>query len=206
MVLAMFVDAGRADLLGALAGGRVFVTPTVLDPDETPPFAQQPTAEFAKGTFYFQQRLGLPVDAVRHHRRVAFYSARGNAWRPIELSTDELGMTAHLLNPSTWEQAAQIAPSVRVKRIDRGEAECAAVALTRKWTLWSDDAAIVALLSALHPDHPFERINDLLARGVRENLIGCNAASELYNDVFKGQLKLWTRLVLGCENGELVVQ
>jgi hypothetical protein len=53
MVLAMFVDAGLVDLLAALAGGNLFVSPTILDPDETPPFSQQPIAEFARGTFYF---------------------------------------------------------------------------------------------------------------------------------------------------------
>jgi hypothetical protein len=123
MVLAMFVDAGRADLLAALAGGSLFVSPTILDPAETPPFSQQPIAEFAMGTFYLQQRLGQSVDAVRHHRRVAFYSAKGTLWQPVMLLADELRATA-----------------------------------------------------------------------------------DLYNQVFKGQLNLWTRLVLGCRDDELVVQ
>jgi hypothetical protein len=206
MVLAMFVDAGLVDLLAALAGGNLFVSPTILDPDETPPFSQQPIAEFARGTFYFQQRLGRPVEAVRHHRRVAFYSAKDTDWQPVSLSTDELQATADLLNPATWRRATEIDPSVRVKRVDRGEAECAAVALTRGWTLWSDDAAIIALLGALYPGRPVERISDLLARGVCEGLISCQEAADLYNDVFKGRLKLWTRLVLGCEGGELIVQ
>jgi len=153
-----------------------------------------------------QQRLGQPVDAVRHHRRVAFYSAKGTLWQPVLLSADELRATADLLDPATWQRATMADPSVRVKRIDRGEAECAAVALARGWTLWSDDAAIIALLGALYPGQPVERISDLLARGVREGQLECQDAADLYNDVFKGRLKLWTRLVLGCRDDELVVQ
>jgi hypothetical protein len=206
MVLAMFVDANRVALLAELATGHVFVSPTVIDPDERPPFHQQPTAEFAKGAYYFQQRLGLPVDAVRLHRRVAFYASMGTVWRPAVLSTAELQLTATLLDPTTWQQAMAIDPSVRVKKVDRGEAECAAVALTRNWTLWTDDAAIVALLAALHPGHPVERISDLLARGVRAGLIACQDAADLYNVVFKGQLNLWTRLVLSCQEGDLVAR
>ena len=99
-----------------------------------------------------------------------------------------------------------IDPSIRVKKVDRGEAECAAVALIRKWTLWTDDAAIVALLAALHPGHPVERISDLLVRGVRTGLIACQSAADLYNNVFKGQLNLWTRLVLSCQGVNLVPQ
>lgn len=206
MVLAMFVDAGRADLLAELAAGNLFVSPTVLDPGEVPPFSQQPIAEFAKGAYYFQQRLGRPVDAVRHHRRVAFYSTEGVLWRAVSLSTDELRATADLLDPATWQRAAGVDPAVRVKRIDRGEAECAAVAVTRGWTLWSDDAAIIDLLGALHPEQPVERISNLLVRGVREELIACQDAADLYNEVFKGQLNLWTRLVLDCEGDELVAR
>lgn len=52
MVLAMFVDADRAALLSDLAGGRLFVSPSIFDPAEAPPYSVQPTSEFAQGAFY----------------------------------------------------------------------------------------------------------------------------------------------------------
>ncbi|MGH2530925.1 MAG: hypothetical protein ACRDJW_01345 [Thermomicrobiales bacterium] len=206
MVLAMFVDADQVPLLSALAGGPIFVPPTIIDPEEIPPFGQQPTAEFAKGAFYLQQRLGRPLDAVRFQRRVAFYLDVNSRWRLVELSHAELRRTDELMDPTTWRQAGATDPSIRVKKIGRGEAECAAVAIARGWTLWSDDAAIVNLLAALHPGHPVERISDLLARAVREGLIACDTAADLYNTIFKETLGLWTRLALHCRDGQLVAQ
>ena len=206
MVLAMFVDADRADLLPALAGGRLLVPPSIVNPEEAPPFARPPMAEFARGAFYLQQRLARPLDAVRFSRRMAFYAGAGAAWLPAELSVAELALADSFAHPATWQRAAAIDPAVRVKRIGRGEAECAAVAVTRGLTLWSDDAAIVDLVTTLHPGHPVERINDLLARAVREELMACEAAAGLYNDVFKGTLRLWTTLTLACRGGQIVVQ
>jgi hypothetical protein len=199
MILAMFIDAGHAALLSALAAGRLFVTPAVIDPAEAPPFIHPPTAEFARGTFYLQQRQGHPVEAVRFHRRVAFYLDINAAWRSALLSIHELQQAEVFVDAATWRRE-------RVKRIGRGEAECAAVAVMRGWTLWSDDAAIIALLAALYPERPVERISDLLARAVREGLIACEAAVDLYNDVFKGRLGLWTTRTLACHNSQIVVR
>lgn len=204
VVLAMFVDAGRAELLSEVGAGQVFVPPSILDPQETPPFVQQPTAEFARGAFSLQQRMGLPFEEVRLSRRMAFYLDQGKVWQPVLLSVDELRETDNLLNPATWALASVADASVRVKRIDRGEAECAAVAIARNGTLWTDDAAIVALLSSLYPDQPVERISDLLVRGVEERLISCSDAAMLYNVEFKDHFSLWTTLTLGCDDERLV--
>jgi hypothetical protein len=204
MVLAMFVDADRLPLLTALAGGRLFITPSIADPIERPPFNSQPTAEFARGAYYFQGRLGYPLDAVRLNRRTAFYLAMGDAWRPTPLSPNELQLAATFVDPATWRRAEAADPRVRIKKLDRGEAECAAVAVTRRWRLWSDDAAVVGLLAALYPNHPTERISDLLERAVAERLIPCDDATHLYNNDFKTTLRLWARLTAACERGGLV--
>lgn len=206
MVLAMFVDADQTPLLSALAGGQVFVPPTIIDPYDVPPFARQPTAEFAKGAFYLQQRLAHPVDAVRFQRRMAFYLDTGTAWQPVVLSLQELQRVDELLDPTLWQRATGGTRSRRVNRVARGEAECAAVALARGWTLRSDDAAIIDLLAALSPRHPVERISDLLARAVHEGLLGCREGVDLYNRVFKGMLGLWTTRTLHCQNDQIVVQ
>jgi hypothetical protein len=121
VVLAMFVDAGRAALLSELAAGQVFVPPSILDPQETPPFAQQPVAEFGRGALYLQQRLRMPFEALRFHRRTAFYLDAGTVWQPVVLSVDELRQTDDLVNPATWARATASDDSVRIKKIDRGE-------------------------------------------------------------------------------------
>ena len=206
MVLAMFVDTGRASLLSDLAGGRLYVTPSVVDPDETAPFARQPVAEFAKGIFAAQRDLSRLVHARRIERRAAFYRMVGTARRPVRLSYGELVRGRYFASPAARIDARRANPARRVTRISAGEAESAAVAVTRGWTLWSDDTAIVNLLAALHPGHPVERISHLLVRAVREGLLPCQEAADLYNQAFKRTLGLSTVLTLTCENGELVIR
>lgn len=206
MVLAMFVDADHARLLSALAGRSVYVTPSVIDPEETPPFARQPVAEFAKGIFAAQRDLSQPLHTMRVQRRTAFYRAVGAAWRPVRLSYAELQQARYFASPAAREAARQADPTLRVKRVSAGEAEAAAVAVARGWTLWSDDAAIVNLLAALYPDHPVERISDLVMRAAREELLPCQEAADLYNDTFKGMLGLWTTRTLICDSNNLIVQ
>jgi hypothetical protein len=206
MVLAMFVDSGQAALLPALAGGALFVPPSIIDPDETPPFPAQPMAEFARGAFYLQERQGQPLAAVRFHRRTAFYLDIQTAWRPAVLSIAELHQADAFTTPTTWERAHVVDPSRRITRISRGEAECAAMAVTRGWTLWTDDSAILNLLAILHPDQPVERISDLLIRAAREGWIGCEEAADLYNEVFRTTFGLWTTYVLVCDNGQVTIQ
>ena len=195
MVLAMFVDAGKIELLVSLADGRLFVTPTVADADEIPPYAGEPGAEFARGLFRSQAEAGAQ-HANRVARRTAFYHAIGEIWSPVALTETELRDAQRLLQPATRIAAQQINPAFKFKRVGGGEAEAAAVALSRGWTLWSDDAAIVGLLAAMHPEHPIERIGRLLMRAVNEGLLSCEDAAHLYNGTFKQDLGLWTSLTL----------
>ncbi len=202
MVLAMFVDAGQFEVLVSLAGGRLFVTPTVADADEMPPYASEPVAEFARGLFRSQAEAGA-MHANRVARRTAFFQASGAQWLPVALTVAELHDTQRLLQPATRTAAQKINPAFKFKRVGAGEAEAAAVALSRGWTLWSDDAAIVGLLAALHQGHPVERIGRLLKRAVNEGLLSCEDAAHLYNDAFKRDLGLWTSITLRCRGGRL---
>lgn len=206
MVLAMFVDADRAALLSDLAGSRLFVSPSIFDPAESPPYAAQPTSEFARGAFYLQGRLGEPLAAVRLHRRTAFASDVGTTWQPVALSHDELRQVETLVSPATWQHAEALDPSRRIKRVSRGEAECAAVALRRGWSIWTDDTAIIALLTVLYPEQRIERISDLLIRAARSGLLGCHEAADLYNDVFNATLRRWTTYSLVCAGGQVTIQ
>jgi hypothetical protein len=206
MVLAMFVDADRVPLLSALAGGSVYVTPSVIDPAETPPFARQPVAEFARGVFAAQRDLSQPHLATRVQRRTAYYRVVGTAWRTVSLSLSELQLARFFASPAAREAARRADPTLRVKRVGAGEAEAAAIAVSRDWTLWSDDADIINLLAALHPGQPIERISDLLIRSVRQGFLTCQEAADLYNGVFSDTLNLWTTYSLVCDNGEVTIQ
>lgn len=204
MVLAMFVDAGQFDVLVALAGGRLYATPTVADVDEIPPYATEPVAEFARGLFRSQgEASALHINRVT--RRTDFFQAAGELWSPVALTVAELLDAQRLVHPATRAAARAIHPAFKFKRVGVGEAEAAAVALARGWTLWSDDAAIVGLMAALHPDHAVERIGRLLMRAVHDGLLNCEDAAHLYNATFKQELGLWTSLTLRCHHGRLIV-
>ena len=205
MVLAMFVDADRVLPLSALAGGSVYATPSVIDPAEMPPFARQPVAEFARGIFAAQRDPSQSRYATRIQRRTAFYQAVGSSWSPVSPSLSEVRLAHYFASPAARAASRQANPTFKARRIGAGEAESAAVAVTRGWTLWSDDAAIINFLAVLHPDHPVERISDLLIRAAREGLLGCQEAADLYNDVFRDTLGLWTTYALVCDGGQVIM-
>jgi hypothetical protein len=198
MVLAMFVDAGRAELLPQLADGPICLTPTILDPSEQPSLAMRPQSEFARGLHRAEQNRADPLSARRYARRAHFLTQQ-ESWQPIELSRDELRLAHTLTMEETRRRVRKIDPAFKSRRIDPGEAECAAVAISRDWTLWSDDQAIISLIRALKPYCQVERICGLLERAVSERLMICPDAAHLYNDIFKGELNLWTKLSLYCD-------
>ena len=207
MVLAMFVDANHVALLLALAGGSVYVPPSVLDPTEMPPYTHLPISEFAKGLYEAQQDLSQPLLAARAQYRSGFYQNQPVGWwRPVALSSAEFQLAHYLTTRSARDEARRRSAALRTKRIAVGEAECAAVAIERGWTLWSDDNSIVELVRTLYPQCHIERLCGLLVRAVDEGLIECDAACDLYNQVFKGQLNLWTRLVMRCEAGRAICE
>lgn len=199
VVLAMFVDADYATLLLSLAAGSVYLTPSIVDSHEHPPFVDPPVSEFSKGLYEAQQDLGDPFMARRAQRRTAFYAAQAvGLWYPVDLSETELGLAGMLTSREIRDAARQMDPTFKTLRIDPGEAECAAVAIERGWTLWSDDHAIVTLVRTLYPQCRVERLCGLLVRAVDEGLIDCAEAQYLYNHVFKGELNLWSKLSLDC--------
>lgn len=200
----MFVDAGYTSLLSALAGGSLFVTPTVLDESEIPPFVLQPSSEFSRGIFHAMERQSELHYARRVQRRTAFLTSEAPVWQSVQLSMAELRQAHYFTTALARNHAKQANPSARIRRISQGEAECAAVAATRGWVLLTDDNAIVNLINALFPGHPVERISDMLIRAAHEGLIACQDAADLYNNVFKGSLSLWSSLSARCCNGQLV--
>lgn len=175
----------------------------MADVDEMPPYATEPVAEFARGLFRSQGEPGA-MHINRVTRRTAFFQVAGVRWSPVALTVAELLDAQRLRHPMTRSAARAINPAFKYKRIGAGEAEAAAVAVSRGWTLWSDDAAVVGLLAALHPSHPVERIGRLLIRAVTEGHLSCVEAAHLYNSTFKQDLGLWTSLTLRCHRGRLI--
>ena len=186
VVLAMFVDAGEIDLLYDLAEGEAYVTPSILDPGEQPPFTRRPKSEFGRGLWEAQRTPGESLMDQRVDRRTAFYrgQARG-LWQPAALTEDDLRLADALTARSTRDEARAVDPDYRARRVDPGEAECAAVAINRGWALWSDDSGIVGLVRALHPDCVVERLCGLLVRAVDEDRLPCEEAAHLYNVVLR---------------------
>ena len=200
----MFVDADHVALLLALAGWSVYVPPSIIDPAEIPPFTQPPISEFAQGLFEAQQNLSQPLLAARAHYRSVFYQTRPLGWRSVALSPTELRLAQYLTTRQARDEARERNPAFRAKRIALGEAECAAVAIERGWTLWSDDNSIVELVRTLYPTCHVERLCGLVVRAVDERLIECDRAQHLYNEVFKRHLNLWSKLGLECEDDNAI--
>ena len=199
MVLAMFVDGDQLPLLSALAGGSVFVTPSILSPDERPPFRGNPTSEFARGLYAAQQDLGQVRYALRAYRRSAFY--QGDFWRPLELTRLELELARYLASREAREQARKLNPQFKAKSVSVADAECAAVSIRRGFELWSDDGGIVTLVRTLFPQQPVVRLCALLARAVNEDQLDFETALDVYERVFKGELLLWSTVNLAQVDG-----
>jgi hypothetical protein len=210
VTLAVFVDAGASELLLSLAGGSLLITPSILDPLEQPPFTAQPTAEFARGLFTASGQIADAFQAGRAQRRTAFYARQNSAWQSASPSLAELKLAAFLVSKHARVDAQLVLAArgevLKAKRIDAGEAECAAVAVTRGLTLWSDDSGMVAIMRALYPTHPVERTCALLVRAVREGLMSCADAAHLYNVVFKVNLHLFSNLSISCQHEIAVCQ
>ena len=199
VVLAMFVDAGKANLLYELAGGEIRLTPSVLDPNEGFPLTQRPSNEFGRGLWEAQRRAGEPLMDERAKQRSAFIRAQAHGlWLPAVLTENDLLLADEFTARSTREAARAVDPNYRARRVDPGEAECAAVAINRGWALWSDDTGIVGLVRALYHDCTVERLCGLLMRAVDEDRMPCEDAAHLYNLVFKQALNLWSSLELVC--------
>lgn len=204
MVLAMFVDAGQTALLPALAGRSVHLSPSILDPNEGPPYLNEPVAEFARGIHRLQ---GLASTSAVHDRRLAartrFFLDQPGLWTPEPPTPGELEYARYLTSKEARALAKARNPQLRLGRADPGEAECAAIAVSRSgWRLWSDDSGIVPLVRTLHPECTVERTCALVARAVNEGLLTFAQGHELYEHTFKVELGLHTSVSLGWQDGQ----
>jgi hypothetical protein len=156
-----FVHSGSAHLLNRLLEGPVLLSPAVLDPQETllPGFPRMPpSSEFLKtlhlASVYGQERYRTIAPFVQ-----SFALDSGELWEPVEPTEEELILAIHFRSKEIKEEVRQRCPEIRRSRIrlGAGEAETAAIAVTRGWTFLTDDQASVDLIGCLFPHMPILR-------------------------------------------------
>lgn len=190
-----FVHSGSAYLLDRLLGRPVQLSPTILDVQETllPGFPRaEPASEFLRPLYM--------AGSVEHsdYRRIApfiqsFALSAGELWEPVEHSRDELLLAARLSSKKIRAEARSIYPGISRRKVelDPGEAEAAAIAITRGWTFLTDDQASAELLRGLYPDVPVQRTCHLLTHAAEQGLVLCNEAADLFNRRIVDELGFW---------------
>ncbi len=195
-----FVHSASAWVLERLLGRPVCLSPTVLDVEETrlPDFPRtEPASEFLRPL----HMASLP--GYSEYRKIApfiqsFALGAGDLWEPVEPSKEELVLAARLSNRRIRSEVRRVYPETSRKKteLDPGEAEAAAIAITRGWTFLTEDQASVELLACLYPDVPVQRTCTLLVHAVEQETLTCEEASELFNRRVVDELGFWaTRTV-----------
>lgn len=205
-VLSNFVYAGAAPLLAHLAGEPLRIGPTVLDEAEAATvllpgmhFTSEALRVVARISEPDAQHLDLPYLQT-------FVAARGTLWLPAAPTIDELAIAERLRSPQVTAQAKQRCGLTGRLKIDAGEAEAVAIALSRGWTFLTDDRAAVEVISCLFPEIKTLRSCALLCLAAERQLISCSEAARLFNEVMVDQLhahasrrKGTERLYLRCD-------
>lgn len=188
-LLSNFVHTGYAYLLHRLLPEPVLLSPTVLDPAEVllpRPYTQALRSEFLRPL----HMASLP--GYEDYQAVApliqgFVLGSGHLWRPVELTSQEAALAYELSEKRAWDRCRDSPGRYRRRRVGPGEAEAAAVAVCRGWTLLADDQAIIDLLRCLYPQVPVVRTCALLQAAARSGHVPCVEAAHLFNEVLPGR-------------------
>lgn len=104
----------------------------------------------------------------------------------------ERELALSLTDKQVWDNLKN--PVKKRKRgLDPGEAECVAVAISRKWTLLSDDQAAVDVVKGLGQPVEVIRTCQLLVKAVIAQIIDCANAKTLFNDEICGRWGFYAR-------------
>lgn len=126
-------------------------------------------------------------------------------WKPLNLSAQELSLAHHLGSKTIKAQIKAVAPEATGRiRIDAGEAETAAVAISRGMTFLVDDRAAIILLRNLYPNIPVLQTCQLISYAARIGLITCDAAQLLFNERIVQDLNFRVTRNKGSERLELL--
>jgi hypothetical protein len=190
-----FIHSASAWVLDRLLKEPVRLSPTVLDVEETllPDFPRnEPASEFLRPLYI----AGQP--GYSDYRKIApfiqsFALGAGDLWEPVEPSKDELALSARLSSRTIRPEVRRSCPGTSRKRVelDPGEAEAAAIAISRGWTFLTEDQASVELLKCLYPDVPVQRTCTLLVHAVERETLTCEEAANLFNRRMVDDLGFW---------------
>lgn len=184
-LLSNFVNTGYAHLLDRLLGGPVFLSPSVLDDREVVPpldsLSTEPASEFLRPLYMSQFPGNEAYETWSPHIR-AFALGRGTAWQPAALATSELALASSFRDRRIRHVVRQRCPDARGRiELDVGEAETAAVAVSRGFTFLVDDRAAVQLVRCLYPGVPVLRTCGLLAHVAKKGYLPRDEAADLFN-------------------------
>ena len=202
-----FVHSESAHVLERILGGPVHLPPTVLDVHETllPDFP---------GVECFSQFL-RPLSMFRlpkysSYRTIApliqsFALAVGTLWQPVELTRDELVLAARLGSKRIRAEKQDTRPRANRRKMELGcgEAEAAAIAINRGWTLLTEDQAAVELLRYLYPEVPVQGACSLLVHAAEQGIIACSEAADLFNRRIVNNLRFWAFRMSGGKQERL---
>lgn len=141
----------------------------------------KPSSEFLM-PMYRSQFLGNEAYKPWAPYIKAFALSKGVAWHPATPTAHELALASSFRSKEIGARVRQRCPDVRGRvKLDVGEAEAAAVAVSRDLTFLVDDRAAVQLLRCLHPNVPVRRTCGLLAHAVKKGHLPCDEAAGLFN-------------------------
>jgi len=185
-VLAPFVDSGHAGLLYQIAG-CVWVAPSIIDPDIDPDLTKLTTADWRKlpeFLAYIAKPSPPPQEVIE--RRLSYLEKHGEFWYQEPLSFYELDLVKEYKKDYKKELRGKL-----------GDLETLAIAKRRGGIILTNDTglSLAAQKEGIQVFFPCF----LLVFAVQWGLISCPDAENLYNNVFVGQLRLWSKKRLHCE-------
>lgn len=190
-----FVHSGNAHLLKRLLGRPICLSPTILNMQETllPDFPRAPPAsEFLKPLYM----SSLPEHP--EYRDIApfiqsFALDAGDLWEPVVPGLEELALAARFSSKGIRVLVREACPETIRPRIelDSGEAEAAAIAVTRGWTFLTEDQASAELLRCLYPEVPVLRTCSLLVHAVERGYLSCEKSANTFNQRIVDELGFW---------------
>ncbi len=183
-VLAPFVDSGHAELLYEIAG-PVLAVPSIIDPDLTRLKTTPDWRELPDFVRYIAKPSPPPQEVIE--RRLAYLEKHGEFWYQEPLSFDELYLVEKY--KTVYKEELQE---------KSGDLETLAVAKRRRGIILTNDdgLSLAAQKEGVQAFFPCF----LLVLAVQWGLISCPDAENLYNNVFVGQLGLWSKKRLRCED------
>lgn len=208
-VLSNLIHAGQQDLLRELLAGPVYLSPTVLDPEEIElsPLAwreRRIASEFLDPLrLAARDETDLDLQVANYIREFAIRI--GELWVPLTPNQEELDRAAYLAGRDVRSEVRRRCPDLIGRiNLDAGEAETVAIAAARGMTILVDDQAAVNLLRCLYPEIRFVRTCEMLRCAAENGLRSCDEVAEVFNRRIVEDLGFYARrgverLYLRCD-------